>query len=84
MNQKLTETIKHISNLSIEDERKEILTLFIAYLQSKLSKKEPISINFICTHNSRRSHLGQVWMQTLAKYFNIESITTYSGGTEVL
>ena len=82
MHKKLTETINYISKLSISENRIEILTPFITYLQSKLDKKEAIHINFICTHNSRRSHLGQVWMQTLAKHFNIATITTYSGGTE--
>ena len=82
MNQKLTETIKEISNLPITQERKEILTPFVTYLQEKIDKKEPIMVNFICTHNSRRSHLGQIWMQTIANHFNIANVTTYSGGTE--
>ena len=82
MNQKLTQTIKEISNLPITQERKEILAPFVTYLQEKLNKKEPIMVNFICTHNSRRSHLGQIWMQTIANHFNIANVTTYSGGTE--
>jgi arsenate reductase len=82
MNKKLIETIKDIASLEITEKRREILTPLITYLQEKKDKNQPIRINFICTHNSRRSHLGQVWMQTLSKYFNINSITTYSGGTE--
>lgn len=82
MNKELEKTIENISFLPISEIRKEILYPFIDYLQKKIDKNELIRINYICTHNSRRSHLGQIWMQTLAKYFNINSITTYSGGTE--
>ena len=40
-------------------------------------------LNFICTHNSRRSHFGQVWAQVAAHHFGIDSLVqTYSGGTE--
>ena len=40
-------------------------------------------LNFICTHNSRRSHFGQVWAQVGAHHFGIDSLVqTYSGGTE--
>ena len=82
MNKELEKTIENISFLPISEIRKEILYPFIDYLQKKIDKNELIRINYICSHNSRRSHLGQIWMQTLAKYFNINSITTYSGGTE--
>jgi hypothetical protein len=36
----------------------------------------------ICTHNSRRSHIGQVWLAVAADYFNLPDIHTFSGGTE--
>ncbi len=40
-------------------------------------------LNFICTHNSRRSHFGQVWAQVAAHHFGLDSLVqTYSGGTE--
>ncbi|SFW81744.1 low molecular weight phosphatase family protein [Chitinophaga sancti] len=38
---------------------------------------------FICTHNSRRSHLAQLWAAASAAYYGIEDVYTYSGGTEV-
>jgi len=61
----------------INSERKLVLEELIAYLKES---KEP-KLHFICTHNSRRSHLSQIWAQTLAHYFDIE-ISTFSGGTE--
>ena len=78
--------IEHlISNLkpeTISDERKTILKPLTAFIQEKVSNRQEIRINFICTHNSRRSHLSQVWAQTLAYHFNIRNIFCYSGGTE--
>ena len=41
-----------------------------------------MNINFICTHNSRRSHLSQVWAQVASAHFNIPKVHCYSGGTE--
>jgi arsenate reductase len=39
-------------------------------------------LNFICTHNSRRSHLGQIWGAVAATLYEIPKVTTFSGGTE--
>src|SRR5690606_9011682 len=38
--------------------------------------------NFICTHNSRRSRLSQVWSRVASVHFNIQNVHCYSGGTE--
>ncbi len=67
---------------SISNERKTILQPLTDFIQTKVSSGQQISINFICTHNSRRSHLSQVWAQTMANYFNIKNVFCYSGGTE--
>lgn len=66
----------------IRDDRKETLQPLIDFIRYKVNIGEEIRINFICTHNSRRSHLSQVWAQTLAHYFNIRNVSCYSGGTE--
>ncbi len=52
------------------------------FIQSKVSYQQEIRLNFICTHNSRRSHLSQIWAQTMAHYFDIKNVFCYSGGTE--
>ena len=39
-------------------------------------------LNFICTHNSRRSHLAQVWAQVASAHYHIPKVQCYSGGTE--
>lgn len=82
MYSKLNNTINQISEMKISDERKEILQPLINFIQQKVASQSEIRLNFICTHNSRRSHLGQIWAQTLAFHFGIKNITCYSGGTE--
>ena len=78
---KIEDTINTFKSVEITDERKETLQPLIDYIQSKIDAKQEIRLNFICTHNSRRSHLSQVWAQTIASYFGY-NITSYSGGTE--
>ena len=67
---------------SISNERKETLKPLIGFIQKRNQTDQEIRINFICTHNSRRSHLSQVWAQTMAYYFKIKNVFCYSGGTE--
>jgi arsenate reductase len=73
----LTNYIATLSEVVIEKERQAILDEVVEYIESSDQPK----LNFICTHNSRRSHLSQIWAQTLAFFFN-RSIETFSGGTE--
>ena len=67
---------------TISKERREVLRPLIEFIQSKSVKEDMIRINFICTHNSRRSHLSQVWAQAAAAYYQIKNVFCYSGGTE--
>ncbi|WP_282032534.1 low molecular weight phosphatase family protein [Winogradskyella eximia] len=67
---------------SISEERKTILQPLIDYIQVKTTENKAVNLNFICTHNSRRSHLSQVWAQAMASYFEIKNVFCYSGGTE--
>lgn len=67
---------------SISEDRKIVLSPLVEYIQSKASSQLEIRLNLICTHNSRRSHLSQVWAQTAAAYYNINDVFCYSGGTE--
>ena len=75
---------KIISNLETKDpspERKKALSALIYWIKEKKNNKETIRLNFICTHNSRRSHLAQVWAQALAYHYGLIGIECYSGGT---
>ena len=82
MNIKIREIIAQLSTERISEERKRILQPLIEFISSKISKNEEVRLNFICTHNSRRSHLSQIWAQSMAFYYQIENIFCYSGGTE--
>lgn len=63
--------------------REIILQPLIDFIQQNVKEKKQININFICTHNSRRSHLTQIWAQVAAAYYGILNVNCYSGGTEV-
>lgn len=78
----ISNVIDNLDTDSISEERKAILNPLIDYLKSKIETKESIRLNFICTHNSRRSHLSQIWAQTMSLHYNIQNVSCYSGGTE--
>ncbi len=62
--------------------RKDTLANIAGYIRGKTEKSEIINLVFICTHNSRRSHLAQIWAQTAAEYYSIDNVICWSGGTE--
>lgn len=74
---KLNDTFALISN-----ERKELLNELARYISQKVRNHEEVKLNYICTHNSRRSHMGQIWGQTAAEYYGIVNVKCFSGGTE--
>jgi len=74
--------IKNISKIKPSKHRSESLQILVDYIQFKIDRKLPVNLHFICTHNSRRSQLAQIWAQTMACYFGIE-IRCFSGGVEV-
>ena len=78
----ISKTINSLDTSIISNERKEVLNALKVYLEDKIETNKPIRLNFICTHNSRRSHLSQIWAQTMAAYYNINNVSCYSGGTE--
>lgn len=82
MLEKLSKTLEIITEIAVPNERKEVLNPLVAYIQHKVDAQQEIRLNFICTHNSRRSHLSQIWAQTLAFQFGIKQVFCYSGGTE--
>ena len=80
---KLQSLINELKVSEIESDRHEYLDKLVDFAQEKRDKKELINLNFICTHNSRRSHLSQIWAQTMASFYSVEDVFCYSGGTEV-
>ena len=67
---------------SISSDRKVLLEKISSYIQQKKDAKSPIQLIYVCTHNSRRSHFGQIWAAVAAEYFGVNEVSTFSGGTE--
>lgn len=67
----------------IPDERKAELRKLALYVRTQLASNQDANLLFICTHNSRRSHIAQIWAQTAAWYYNVAPVKTFSGGLEV-
>jgi arsenate reductase len=78
----LANTIGNLPFAAISSERLQLLNEMAAYLIAKMKQGQEIRLNFICTHNSRRSQFSQIWAQTAAAYYGIEAFC-YSGGVEV-
>ena len=66
----------------INEDRKLQLQEISQYISTKVAAGAPIHLTFICTHNSRRSHFGQIWAAVAAAWYRVENVHTYSGGTE--
>lgn len=72
-----------ISNFkSIPKQRKKILKNFAKDIRTKANSSEALNMVFICTHNSRRSHISQLWASVAADYYDVKNFKGYSGGTE--
>lgn len=80
--EKYIETVKQNMD-SVPVARKELLKEIAGYIGSVSEAGTPAQLVFICTHNSRRSHLSQVWAATAAAHYGLENkLQSFSGGTE--
>lgn len=69
---------------AIPDDRKKELKKIALYVKTKKANGEEANLVFICTHNSRRSHMSQLWASAAAAHYGVQQgVNTYSGGTEV-
>jgi len=68
---------------AVPRERKVVLDDIASGINAQLEAGKPAYLTFICTHNSRRSHMSQIWAQTAAYYYDLNKVSAYSGGTEV-
>jgi len=76
------QTISSLPITEIPKDRMPMIQLTVDYILGKIKANEEVRLNFICTHNSRRSQFSQIWAQTAADYYGIEAFC-YSGGVEV-
>ena len=75
-----TEVLKSLFTRAPRPERLDVLNALAAILNSQPIKT--LAVNFICTHNSRRSHFSEILFRTAAKYYGHDHVETFSGGTE--
>jgi arsenate reductase (thioredoxin) len=80
LNEYITKRIQEFD--TIASDRKVELKEVADFISEKLKGNGSVKLNFICTHNSRRSHLAQIWTQTAAAYYGLDGVETFSGGTE--
>ena len=78
----IIDLINRIDNSSISGQRKELIKPLKEYLSFKIKHKSVVNINFICTQNSRRSQLCQVWAKIIGDFYGL-NINTFSGGVEI-
>lgn len=66
----------------VPPERKATLEQLAGYVRDQLASIGTANLTLICTHNSRRSHLAQIWAKVAADVYQLEGVATFSGGTE--
>lgn len=80
----LQPTINELTNELglVSADRRVMLEEIAENIVRQLEAGQPANLTFICTHNSRRSHMSQIWAQTAAYHYGLDNIHAYSGGTE--
>jgi len=84
-NPKLAQTIHALESaarsLDAGPDRMTALNALAQWIADQ-SPASPTDLIYICTHNSRRSHMGQIWAQAAAWHAGLDDVRTFSGGTE--
>ena len=69
-----------ILEMKVSNKRSILLNKIVNYINKKRYENKISKLNFICTHNSRRSQFCQFWATFFSNYYNIRC-EAYSGGT---
>ena len=83
INQNIKDFILNLNVNKIPLQRKNSLNTIISELKKNNDLNLSSKLNFICTHNSRRSQLCQIWSEIIFNYYGFTRIHSFSGGTEV-
>ncbi|MGB5808987.1 MAG: hypothetical protein WBG86_00580 [Polyangiales bacterium] len=78
-----TISIAEASFESIPSARKATLGEIARFIAERVDRHEDVPLTFICTHNSRRSHIAQLWAAAGAAQYTVPGVRVFSGGTEV-
>ena len=82
MKNNIIELIEKLDLYGISNPRKYLLKPFKEHLIQKIKHKTLINLNFICTHNSRRSQFCQIWAKVISDFYGV-NINSFSGGIEI-
>ena len=66
----------------IPDDRRQALDRLAGFIAERAASGRSSRLTFICTHNSRRSQMAEIWARTAAAHFGVPAVETSSGGTE--
>lgn len=83
----LTETLddyisETIDNFSLSPGRVDMLEKIATTLFKIKSTQDELNVVFVCTHNSRRSHMAQVMFAAMVEHLEIDHTNSFSAGTE--
>lgn len=67
----------------ISSERKRVLEKIALCINEMKASGSEVNLLYVCTHNSRRSHFGQVAAALAAAFYGINDMHSFSAGTEV-
>lgn len=67
---------------TLDEDRVMAMEPLIDWLRERQADGRPAPMIFVCTHNSRRSHMGQLWARAAAAHLGLSVVDSYSGGTE--
>ena len=70
--------LDQLFNQTPSEDRRPILET----MAQSFANEAQLKVNFICTHNSRRSHFSEVLFRTAVNYYGLKNVKTFSGGTE--
>lgn len=70
-----------LKNTKIPINRQKLLISIANFITSEIKKENTVFLNFICTHNSRRSQFAQIWAHVAIEYYRFQNIASFSGGT---
>jgi arsenate reductase (thioredoxin) len=80
--QKLISSLEKEEHLISESRKSELLSIANT-IRTQLANRGNSDLVFVCTHNSRRSQLAELWMRVAVTFYGISHLTSWSGGTEV-
>ena len=81
LSQYIRKALKEEKN--IPPARKADLAHLADFIKGRLGSGQPVQLLFVCTQNSRRSQMAQIWAQAAASWFGVGELRAFSGGTEV-